>query len=118
MKVDSPKWVFVITMLLTVGLLAACGGTETSQPTVPPKEEAATEIPEAVEPTTPPHSIDSEALLRQRCSSCHNLNRVTNKTWSQQQWEQNISDMIRRGARLNDEEREALVKFLAENYGP
>ena len=116
MKVQ--KWVFIIAMVTSVGLLAACGSAENSQPTAPLKEEVATEIPEVVEPTAPPPSIDSEALLQQRCSSCHNLNRVTNKSWSQQQWEQNVSDMIRRGARLNTEEKDALVKYLAENYGP
>jgi hypothetical protein len=118
MKVHSNKSIFVITMLITVGLLAACGGAETSQPTVPPKVEESTEIPDVVEPTTLPPSINSDALLQQRCTVCHNLNRVTNKTWSLQQWEQNVSDMIRKGARLNAEEKDALVNYLAENYGP
>jgi len=118
MKMHSNKWAFVIAMLITVGLLAACGGTETSQPTEPPKVVQPTEIPEGVEPTVPPSPIDSKALLQQRCTACHNLNRVTNKMWSLQQWEQSVSSMIRRGAQLNNEEKEALVKYLAENYGP
>jgi cytochrome c5 len=117
MKVHSLKWKFLITMLIIVGLVAACGGAETSQPTAPPKEEV-TEIPDAVDPTSPPSSIDGEALLQQRCTACHNLNRVTNKSWSMEQWERNVTDMINKGARLNAEEKEALVKYLAENYGP
>jgi cytochrome c5 len=117
MKVHLYKWVFMFTLLIIVALLAACGGTETAQPTAPP-EEAVTEIPEEVEPTTPVPAIDGEALLQQKCTGCHNLNRVTNKAWSLQQWEQNVTDMVRRGARLNAEEKEALVKYLAETYGP
>jgi hypothetical protein len=118
MKVYSHKWIFVILVLITVGLLASCGGAETSQPTTPPKVEESTEIPDVVEPTLPPPSIDSEALLQQRCTACHNLDRVTNKTWSLEQWERTVSDMINKGARLNAEEKDALVKYLAENYGP
>jgi cytochrome c5 len=118
MKLHSHKWILGITMLIIVGLVAACGGTETSQPTAPPKEEEVTEIPDVVEPTSPPSSIDGEALLQQRCTTCHNLNRVTNKSWSLEQWERNVTDMINKGARLNAEEKDALVKYLAENYGP
>ena len=118
MKVHKHKWAFVILVLITVGLLASCGGTETTQPTAPPKVEGSTEIPDVVGPTTPPPSIDSEALLQQRCTACHNLNRITNKTWSLEQWEQTVSDMILKGARLNAEEKDALIKYLAENYGP
>ncbi|UCF60876.1 MAG: hypothetical protein JSV37_14130 [Anaerolineaceae bacterium] len=117
MKVHAHKWVYMFTMLIIIGLLAACGGAETPQPTAPP-EEVVTEIPEEVEPTTPPSSIDGESLLQQKCTGCHNLNRVTSKAWSLQQWEQNVTDMIRRGARLNAEEKEALVEYLAETYGP
>ena len=117
MKVHSHKWVFIVTLLIIVGLLAACGGSETAQPTTPP-EEVVTEIPEEVKPTTPTSSIDGEALLQQKCTGCHNLSRVTNKAWSLQQWEQNVTDMIRRGARINAEEEDALVKYLAETYGP
>lgn len=118
MKMHSHKWTYVITMLIIVGLLTACGGAETSQPTALPKEEGVTEIPDEVEPTTPPLSIDGEALLQQRCTDCHNLNRVTNKSWSLQQWERTVTNMINKGARLNAEEKDALVKYLAENYGP
>ena len=118
MKVQSHKWVCMIAMIITVGLLAACGGSETSQPTVPPKAEESTEIPDVVESTIPPPSIDGEALLQQRCTACHNLNRVTNKSWSLEQWEQNVSEMVGKGARLNAEEKEVLIKYLTENYGP
>lgn len=113
----SYKVTWMIVLIATVGLLAACGGAETFQTTEPQKVEQATEIQEGVEPTAPPSSIDSETLLQQRCTACHSLSRVTNKMWSLQQWEQSVSDMIRRGARLSGEEKDALVKYLAENYG-
>jgi hypothetical protein len=118
MRVYSHKLAWTIVLLVTVGLLAACGGVETSQPTEPPKAEQPTEIPEGVEPTASPSSIDSEALLQQRCTACHSLSRVTSKMWSPQQWELSVSEMIRKGAQLTSEERDALVKYLAENYGP
>lgn len=118
MKAHSRIWSFVTLILIVFSLLAACGGAETSQPTSPPKEQTATEISNEAGPTSPPPSIDGEALLQQRCTICHNLNRVTNKSWSQQQWEQIVSDMVRRGTQLNTEEKDVLVKYLAENYGP
>jgi cytochrome c5 len=118
MRVYSHKLTWTIVLLVTVGLLAACGSAETSQPTEPPKIEQPSEIPGGEEPTAPPSSIDSEALLQQRCTVCHSLSRVTSKMWSLQQWEQSVSDMIRKGAQLTSEEKDALVKYLAENYGP
>jgi hypothetical protein len=118
MRVYSHKLTWTIVLLLTVGLLGACGGAETSQPTEPQKVEQPTEIPEGLESTAPPSSIDSSALLQQRCTVCHSLSRITSKMWSLQQWEQSVSEMIRKGAQLTGEERDALVKYLAENYGP
>jgi hypothetical protein len=100
MKAHAHKWVIFIVLLMAIGLLAACGGSDSSQP-----QEA-----------TP--SIDSEALLEQRCSACHALTRVTSKVKSLEQWEATITDMIDKGARLNAEEKDALVKYMAENYGP
>ncbi len=118
MKNPSNKWAIVIAMFIAVGLLAACSAAETSQSTETPMVEEPTEIPDVVEPTSPPPAIDGKVLLEQRCTVCHNLNRVMNKSWPLEQWEQTVSDMIRRGAQLNEEEKDALVKYLAEEYGP
>jgi hypothetical protein len=73
---------------------------------------------EAPEPTEEVAVLDGEDLLESRCTECHNLNRVRNAKKTLAEWEQTVTRMIGQGAELNDEEKDFLVNFLAETYGP
>ena len=89
-----------ILLLLATGALSACGGASEQ----PPAEESA--------------ALDGEALLEDRCTSCHGLDRTTSAQKTQAEWEETVSRMVDKGAQLNDEEQSVLVDYLAENYGP
>jgi outer membrane biosynthesis protein TonB len=96
----------------------------TEAPTEAPTEvptEAPTEVPTQApteEPTEETMAIDAEALLQERCTECHALNRTTNARKSSEQWDQTVSRMVDYGVELSDEEQAALVDYLAETYGP
>jgi len=64
-------------------------------------------------PLTPAGAVDAPALLKQRCAICHSLDRVNKARFDRAQWERTIALMERRGARLNDAERAALIAQLA-----
>jgi cytochrome c5 len=61
-------------------------------------------------------TTDGKTLLESRCTSCHTLAQVANKTGSASQWQRVVDDMIQRGAVLNSDEEKVLVQYLADNY--
>jgi cytochrome c5 len=91
--------VLVAVLVAGSGLLSACGS---ATPTSAPPQEAA----------------DGMALLEERCTECHDLQRVVNTQKDRAGWEETVDRMIRRGADLNTEERDVLVDYLAQTYGP
>jgi cytochrome c5 len=119
----------VAVLVVTTGVLAACGGPAVSQPS--PEEEGATTAPVTeeqptvtltapgeAEPTEPPSSDEGMALLEERCTACHSLDRVTSAGRTREQRAQTLDRMTGYGAELNAEEREALLDYLAQTYGP
>ncbi len=61
---------------------------------------------------------DGKSLLEERCSVCHSADRPKSKKKTPEQWEATVSRMMSKGARLSAEEKEVLVKYLAETYKP
>ena len=100
-----------VAVLATIGLLAACGGPTTQQPTptVPPQEE---------KPTKPAVPADGLTVLETRCTACHSLDRVQQAQKTYDEWAQTVDRMIAKGAHLSEEERAVLLKYLVETYGP
>jgi cytochrome c-type biogenesis protein CcmH/NrfF len=95
--------IILITMVLLVILgmvLAACGSKA--------KTTAA--------PST--GGSDGASLLQDRCTKCHNLDRVTSAHQTADQWNQTVSRMIQNGAKLTSAEQQVLVDYLAKTYGP
>lgn len=124
----------IVTLILAIGLIAACGGPTTPQATQPVQEEQPTveptEVPQekepTVEPTAPPQEEptteptggDGAVLLEQRCTTCHDLNRSTQAQKTREEWEQTVVRMVGKGAQLDEEEQVILIDYLAETYGP
>jgi hypothetical protein len=90
----------VLILVLIAGLSAGCGENE-------PQE------PEARGPT-----VTGLTLLNDRCTECHTLDRVQNASMTREQWNETVEDMIDRGAELDEREKELLVEYLAQQYGP
>jgi competence ComEA-like helix-hairpin-helix protein len=68
------------------------------------------------ENTLPPG--EGQAIVQQKCASCHALKVVTGKKASRQQWSTIVDQMITRGADVSDDEIDTLLDYLAKNFGP
>ena len=105
-----------IVLLITMGmLLTACGSKAASTATQPssPAQQPANN------PTIAPASGgNGEALLNDRCTKCHSLDRVTSAKKSAGDWEKSVSRMVGKGAKLTSEEQKVLVDYLAKTYAP
>jgi competence protein ComEA len=61
---------------------------------------------------------DGQAIVQQKCASCHALKVITARKASRQQWSTTLDQMITRGADVSDDDVETLVDYLARNFGP
>jgi competence ComEA-like helix-hairpin-helix protein len=68
------------------------------------------------ENTLPPG--EGQAIVQQKCASCHALKVVTGKRASRQQWSTIVDQMITRGADVSDDDIDILLDYLAKNFGP
>ncbi|MGC1449657.1 MAG: helix-hairpin-helix domain-containing protein [Candidatus Sulfotelmatobacter sp.] len=69
------------------------------------------------EPATLPPG-NGQAIVQQKCSTCHALKVVTGKKASKQQWSTIVDQMITRGADVPDDDIETVVDYLTKNFGP
>jgi cytochrome c5 len=99
----------VLTIMLLVvllgSLLAACGGAEekTAVPTTE-QEEAA------------PATLDGKSSLEERCTKCHDLERVERAKKTEEEWKATVERMVGKGAMLSQAEQELVIQYLAETY--
>jgi competence protein ComEA len=61
---------------------------------------------------------EGQAIVQQKCASCHALKVITARKASRQQWSTTVDQMIARGADVSDDDVETLVDYLAKNFGP
>ena len=59
-----------------------------------------------------------KGLVEDICSLCHEWQRVEEYGKTREQWVGTIKGMISEGAPVTDDEFNAIVDFLAANYGP
>ncbi len=62
--------------------------------------------------------LDGAALLAERCSACHGINRVKQTRKTSEAWEKTVSRMMSKGARLTEDEKTVLLDYLSKNYAP
>nr|WP_284694498.1 hypothetical protein [Geomonas sp. Red32] len=59
---------------------------------------------------------NGQSLLESRCAVCHPSSKAKVLKRTPAQWDGIVSNMMKKGAKLNAEEKKTLVKYLAENY--
>ena len=91
----------VFVLLLTGILLAACGSSGQSS--------------SGSNSGTP---VSGQALMQERCSVCHSVNRVQSAQKTADQWKTTVDRMISHGAQLTSDEKTTLVNYLAQTYHP
>lgn len=108
--------------LVLLGLIASCGGegqpSEAPAPAATPTTATVEMTPTGVLSPSPAADLDGEQLVQDRCTLCHSLARLQAVSKTEDQWYATVDRMMGYGAELNDEEREILVRYLVENYGP
>jgi len=98
----------IMVLLVAAVVLAACSGA-TAAPTSAPTASAATQAPSS-------SSLDGKAILEKACQTCHSLSVVQREKMDQAGWTRSVEDMIQKGAVLTEEEKTALIQYLAETY--
>lgn len=93
------RMIVVVALVLSVIGLAACGGRSEEPGTVEPEQTA-----------------EVEAMFQESCATCHGLDTVTSQKKTRDEWEQTVDRMIQKGAEVMD--KQALLDYLAANYGP
>jgi mono/diheme cytochrome c family protein len=93
------RWILAIAVLALIltSVLAACSGAAKQEPAAS-------------------STLDGEALVEERCSTCHGLDRVTSASKTRDEWQANVERMVNNGAELNEAEQEAVIDYLAEAY--
>ena len=61
---------------------------------------------------------DGATLLNTRCSSCHSPERGRTARKTRDQWEQTVTRMIGKGAKVAEPEKTVLVDYLAKVAAP
>jgi len=78
----------------------------------------ATLASETVRPPSTAPAIDGASLLEVRCTDCHSLDRVKQAKKTRDQWAQNVTRMVGKGAQLNVAEQSTVIDHLSKTYGP
>lgn len=116
------KFILVFAFIFAAGIVI--GSVATSLPGR--KQQTASETtrtlatPEKATTTTKAASVlaNGETILQGKCTICHDLEKVQNSRKSESEWSATIDRMVSKGTQVSAEEKEVLVKFLTQNYGP
>ena len=60
---------------------------------------------------------EGKELVVSLCSSCHSLQRLEGPGRTEEQWRENVDDMIGRGAQIFVDEADAIVVYLSKHLG-
>lgn len=103
---------FFTYLLLTFILLSTIAGCGPRRETPAPPPPAVTEPQRGEQQPSP-----LAALVEERCSRCHDLNRVY-RTRDQDSWPGIVTRMVQLSpGLLSAEEQEQVVRYLQENFG-
>jgi cytochrome c5 len=112
---------FVIFLPLILGFVVlaapskshAQGGTfaqdgSPATPAAPSQPKPVVELPDG----------DGKAIATEYCQDCHRLTNVAKARKAPDEWHDAVQTMMDRGARLPQDKVDALVAYLAKNFGP
>jgi hypothetical protein len=60
---------------------------------------------------------EGKELVVEKCSTCHDLDRIPARRRDRYGWEDVVDSMRSRGAEISDEERTKIVDYLNAHYG-
>lgn len=98
---DRPVW------LLPAALAALCLSAAGFAPPNPADDGGASLLPDG----------PGKEQIAKVCTECHSLDRMRSLRLNKDDWEEKVADMVDRGAKATDAETEAIVGYLAQNFG-
>lgn len=63
-------------------------------------------------PAAEPAALDAQAVMRAKCTACHQLDPVESHHFDRATWTATVDRMMGHGAQLKPEERSAIIEFL------
>lgn len=111
--------VIFLALILGLGVLAtpakshAQGGTAAQD-----GSQAAPGAPSQPKPIVELPDGDGKAIATEFCQDCHKLTNVAKARKAPDEWHDTVQTMMDRGARLPEDKVDALVAYLATNFGP
>jgi cytochrome c5 len=106
---------FTAIFLITLGMLflAACNLTKSGAPS----QASGNSVNNPSVTAAASSNLDGQAIMMQTCQRCHNISRVTSKNKTAADWKTTVDRMIKHGAGLTPEQEQAVIDYLAQNYG-
>jgi hypothetical protein len=90
---------FAILLMVSLFLMGCTKSTETIKTTTT---------------TTVSSNTEGQNLLETRCTVCHDTKRIKSERKTKDNWGVTVDSMIKRGAKLNTEERQKVIDYLVE----
>jgi hypothetical protein len=60
----------------------------------------------------------AQAKIKATCTQCHNAGRITEQHLTRDQWSKELEKMEGLGASIPEQDRNAILAYLAKNFGP
>ena len=60
---------------------------------------------------------NGKAEITTVCTECHGVNNIRRQRLSRDEWTSEVSDMVDRGAKANDDQIEVIIEYLTLNFG-
>lgn len=101
----------LLTGLLVMALAASLGGCAQGD-----RGPTGSSGNEAQEPSPTPSEVEPEGarLVQDKCDACHSLDRVESADKDKTQWATTVERMQGNGLSVTDEEKSAIIDYLAE----
>lgn len=79
-------------------------------------DDLAMEAPAVEESDVDPSTLDGNALVDERCTTCHTRERIDEQDKDEEGWIATVDRMISYGAELDSAERQAVIDYLVETH--
>ena len=106
----------IAVLIIAAFLCAACSETDKTEPPEKAREKAKPEEENPAEKgeEAAEKPLDGKAVLQARCTRCHGLDKIEKHAKvDREHWAKTVGAMIKKGAKLTNDERSALLDYLA-----
>lgn len=107
MKIIRLFVVLLICLLLVFAVMGCSGKSDSPTP-----QKSTTD---GLKKPTSKVGAEGKELVEIRCTVCHSPERIQTAQHDRAGWENTVGKMIGKGADLNQEERQKVVKYLSDN---